>query len=67
MNNLQWVKSSRSYDLKNLKCVEVARAGNDRVLVRDSKCLAQTPLSATQAAWDGLLSFVKQSTEGHTW
>lgn len=57
---INWRKSSRSWDIKSLKCVEVAATGTG-VLVRDSKNQTQTPLCFTRPEWDSFLNRVKHS------
>jgi len=56
--NVRWAKSSRSYDWKELKCVEVAVSGGE-VFVRDSKKPASGALAVSPAAWQ---AFTRQVT-----
>lgn len=58
--DLTWIKSSRSYDWKNLKCVELARLPDGGLAVRDSKDPHGPMLSVSRAAG---LAFIAAAPE----
>jgi hypothetical protein len=55
-DDLKWIKSSRSYDWKNLKCVIIARLPNGGLAIKDSKdpdgCILTFDQSAGRAFID---------------
>jgi hypothetical protein len=58
---LTWIKSSRSWDWKNLKCVELATLPDGGIAVRDSKNPDRCMLTVSRAA--GLAFIQAAATE----
>jgi hypothetical protein len=58
--NVSWRKSSRSLVQWDLKCVEVAAAG-EQVYVRDSKNIAAGALVVTPTAWAQFIGGIKSA------
>lgn len=59
MGELIWRKSSRS-GATNGDCVEVARPGETRTAVRDSKNPPQGHVDVTGSAWQALLGTLRR-------
>lgn len=61
MDNLLWVKSSRSYDWKALKCLEVAKLPTGDVMIRNSRYPDGPTITYTR---DEMAAFLEAARDG---